>query len=456
MFLISSQKQFAFSAILAISLAGCARHSSDSSTGTAAVSTAALPTTWVTLPENDKSSSASTDTKTKPLESEPSEEANQKIRATLRAHTDALGDISANPAPARTDSKNRTPWHLDGVIADFALTADGIFGALLGEGQAAVKLTWQKQSTQTGKAARSTLVKVTSNTTPAELSRQIEPTVRAALASGSVKNEAALRSNLNRQALDFLTVSRMLSRVPSFGAWTLNGYRLILTFDASGQVTPLASLGGTGVIMLNWEKPDTAAEQSNAPSSERERRILQGITEIAQVVEPALTLDTTGNQNGLVIDELHLGVGISAAGDIGIAHADTQVFGKLLFTRSVSAAMQDAQFEIPQDTSLNLISQGGSSSNLEYAVNEGIVSTHQPDGRGVIYRISAGRFRKGLGHALRMASYFADRAREVNLSTWPLTEIEAGFTTSISGQLRLVTVGGSAQVEVDYHPWHKE
>jgi len=213
--------------LLALCLSACAKKSSSpGASGSAAANPQAMPAGWV-APEKGTPAAADPAVLT-----EPSSEASQSIRVALKANTDALTMIHAPAAAGLTSDaifekdlpKGRVPWHLDGMIADFAFTTDGLFGALLGEGEAALKVTWTNHKKDEDIAAskapvktsvkKATTVTVSSRTTPAELNRQLEPTVRAALASGTVKNESALRSNLAKQALTFLNISRVLSKLP--------------------------------------------------------------------------------------------------------------------------------------------------------------------------------------------------------------------------------------------------
>ena len=175
---------------------------------------------------------------------------------------------------------------------------------------------------------------------------------------------------------------------------------------------------------------------------------------LAGNLAPALsqeTPDTRALKNkGYVLNEVHVGLGISTGGDIGIAQATAQAFGKLIFTKDEnSAPVKDAEFELPEQRSVNLIAPD--SNLLEPAVYEGADAKRSVRGRGTVVKVSQARFNKGMAHALHMASYFTNRAREVSSSKWKIIEFEAGFATSLAGDFRLATVGGTVQIEVDFH-----
>jgi hypothetical protein len=68
----------------------------------------------------------------------------------------------------------------------------------------------------------------------------------------------------------------------------------------------------------------------------------------------------------------------------------------------------------------------------------------------VAYQVGSGAFGRGLEKALRMAEYFARQARQADSKNWKITQVEAEFDTSVTGDLKIATVSGQGQVVLDF------
>ena len=67
-------------------------------------------------------------------------------------------------------------------------------------------------------------------------------------------------------------------------------------------------------------------------------------------------------------------------------------------------------------------------------------------------QISQERLSLGLGRALRMARFFFEQAKPSNTRSWKIIELETDFATSVAGDVQLVSVEGTAQIDLTFHP----
>ena len=104
----------ALSGLITLSL-GC------SSNHTAHPQMGALPVSWYSLPEKNTAIN----------ESQPDQKTDAAVRSVFQATTSILSSLPSRPFAGGT---SEVPWHLDGVIADFAISNNGIFGVLLSNG----------------------------------------------------------------------------------------------------------------------------------------------------------------------------------------------------------------------------------------------------------------------------------------------------------------------------------
>jgi hypothetical protein len=106
----------------------------------------------------------------------PSAETDAAVRGVFGANTSALSDVTL-PLP-------QASWHLDGMLAEFGVSVNGIFGALLMNGTSTIRGTWQLVSSPAPQKQLPTpTARVSASTSSADLARQLEPAINAAVAS---------------------------------------------------------------------------------------------------------------------------------------------------------------------------------------------------------------------------------------------------------------------------------
>jgi hypothetical protein len=337
-------------------------------------------------------------------EVEPSPEAKTAVRSVFKAESSILSSVTL-PVP-------QPSWTLDGMIADFAVSMNGVFGALLGGGTASVKGTWQKTAAPHSLVlAKMPTARVNALTTSESLARQLEPAVRSAISTGAVHDESRLRSNLQRESEEFRRVCHALDSVPLAPGWHVDGFQLQLTFDASGNITPVLGAGGVFNLFLDWQKTDEDNSDTDPVLNQSVARLTRLVS---SVIPQALSETQDIRSAGFTLDQFQLGLALSAQGEVGIAQDQGALTGKIVFKKDGEEGLADS----PPDDSVSWIDR-----------------TH---------------FEHGLKRALKMAAFFTSMASEADTASWRVNQIEAEFDASIGGEIRLATVNGTGQIVLDF------
>lgn len=423
-----------------------------------------LPDSWYQLPEQNAGAPATT--------GQPAPDFDSRVIATFQAHTEAL-DRLAEPAPfAAGDGgglKNWTPWHLDGMIANFTINIGGLFGVLMGDGTATVKGIWKQKRPEKPavlKLKKPATVKFNGKMTEKDVPGMMEPLVRAAVATKSVADKDRLRRNLNRKGRQFLTLARALSRVKNRRAWKVEGFELQLSFDAYGQISPSVGVGGTFTVYLEWEREDggepggLTEEGLTGVDDSPIYRNLNAFTDLMASLIPEFRAESAAvRRYGFEFSEFQVGVSVTAGGDIGIAALAGSVSGKLKFKK---AGAGDRDFVEPQDAPeppesvvLKIIGPAADAERMAFAAANNIRVSRAgrlwgTDEEAMVYEVTRGRFREGMKNAMTMAGYFAGKARSADTARWAIDHLEAEFSASITGDLKVVTVSVQGQVTLGF------
>jgi hypothetical protein len=435
--------------ICAILTVSCSKSGGDSA-GTPSQK-GSLPSSWYVLPENGGSTTLD----------ETSPEADASVRTLFRAQTRALEASGPGPAalaalvaPGGAPS-DWVPWHLDGMIASFAVSVDGLFGALLLDGTASIKGTWQRSqqpvSPPSSTPTKASAIHLDSRMTEADLAAKMEPVIRSAMASGKVRNEPALRENLHNRSRGFLAVCAALESMPRPKGWHVDSFQLQLTVGASGQVSPAIGVGGVLNVFFDWTMPQGTTPH---PGGQVPPGLAQNVRDLSAIFQSALAslpedrLRLRGS--GLVLDMFQLGVAVGAAGDIGIARVAGVANGKIIF-RADASHSEVAALKLPGESTgfVSLVGRESDAQPFAFAEANTVALDRRYDGT-VAYQVGSGAFGRGLEKALRMAEYFARQARQADSKNWKITQVEAEFDTSVTGDLKIATVSGQGQVVLDF------
>jgi hypothetical protein len=433
----------------------------------------ALPASWYVKPEDRGTLATQTDF-------EPSAKADRSVHAAFLASKGALDQLE-EPMLSQTDALGLVPWHLDGMIADFAVSVNGVFGVLLGSGLASIKGTWQRPGAARAPVGpapvKGSALHVSSTMSEADLAQQLEPAIQSAIATHAVQNEGALRKNIETKAKSFLAVCRALEQIHALPGWHVDGFQLQLTFNGQGHITPILGVGGAFNLYLDWEKkePDSAASPSSAqsagetPAPKADPILTEQLTSFSEIVAeeiPQAAAETAELQkSGLVLDQFQMGIAITAVGHVGLSQVQGVSTGKLIFKQNVaSGAPQSAHSPAANPVApggkgahfVNVIANEPTNAQLHFADQMGIsfekiattVAT-ESSLNDTVFRVERVKFHEGLKKAIRMATYFAAHALKVDSARWQITQLESEFDASIGGDVKLAVVSGTGQIVID-------
>jgi len=404
----------------------------------------------------------------------------EAVRTAFSVHTGALAELKETPA-VELDSRfdlvlrpaNYTPWHLDGMIANFAVSGGGLFGPLMLDGEASVKATWRRISKQksdrpglakSSVAKKPAAFKFRSKMTDQEIAKMLEPAVRSAVATKTVRNERAFRHNLNQQGKSFARMARLMNRVPGRGGWHLHGYELKLAFNAQGQVSATMGVGGSLTVYFRWEEEERSPFLQNTEPLVGLDEVLYGnllafTRTMGSLIPEALNDAREILRSGFELREFMVGVGVTVGGDIGVASVEGSVDGKIIFRTPKNVAATDhgligetsvtgQQLDRGDEFVTMVTSIAPSAQHLVYAKQIG--TNFQLLADAGVYRIARSRFRSGMKDALTMGAYFAEQGRKEDTASWKLTELETEFQASIGGDVSVVTVNGRGNFALNF------
>jgi hypothetical protein len=419
-----------------------------------------LPNDWFRLPEDGAPS-----TLLLQKSPDPDPDLSSLLARTYQTNQETF---EALPERSQPDS-NR--WHLGSFSTELGVTTSGLFGVLGMGGTANVSLRWTRQASSlpslnsTAPLFSETSVNKTIgisevDTTPALL-RDLEPIIQIASAHG-IKNQSLLRKNLLRAAQQFQELTRGIRNPPN-SQWIATSFRFDFMIGASAQLLPIgipASVGGDLRFGFEWSN---RRGNSPSPSSFPASKIAQSLEKwlvsmqycLASLTEDIPRFQTTG---------FSVGIGITGSGSIGLARGALSAMGSITFipnpdrTHSLSTAPRELSSQDQTRSALSemlIIENNPKPSHLEYARKNKIHffesnSRHSSSLTQVAYRLRVPQFQKGLKKAVRIASFFAGPTKSLKHGKWHVSELYAGFSLSLGGDLGLVAIGSVATVSLSF------
>jgi hypothetical protein len=350
-----------------------------------------------------------------------------------------------------------TPWHLDAVRTDFSISTSGIFGFLLLNGTTTVRGTWQKVKTPAAspvvakaKKAKVGAVHFTTTTQSSDINGMLDPVVSVAVATKSVSNPQALRSQLQAKAQQFYTLTQALASAQPANGWQVTGAELELTVDASGNVTPVVGVGGEIDIYFDWNL--SGAPTTPVVSSPLIDGLNQIVHVMSQGVTDAIDINKDLKASGFALSDYYVGVELTGSEDIGIVTAGEAATAKLYFTQvtppvATASAVSDSISTGVDSKMIKLIGPAKSSGLLARTLSSaGLISKSQ------VASVSQSTLRHGLKHALGMGAFFVRHAVAAHSSHWKLNILETEFDLSLGGSLTNASVTGTGIVVMDFTP----
>jgi hypothetical protein len=398
----------------------------------------------------------------------------------------------ALPAPAAaTDTTppadhpaDWVPWHLAVMSTDFALTTQGVFGALLAGGSADVAARWARRDaipqavryTTPAHDRRASDLVIRGTATADDVKKQLEPVVRAALATGSIKNESRFRANLQNAADSFRLTAAQLNQLGTTpGRFPLSAFRLEVAFEADGQVTPVIGVGGTLKLRFDWIVPDkkqavaTTEAVQHTPLGDGLVQLVRGL---GPDIDAAVASAAPVTQAGYKLAGVRVGVGLTASGTVGLVNGSASAMGSVIFgdneeeggchdpdgdgdCHNHHGTAEIAAIPAVDDGGIPLLKAAPATGDLQLAARNGVavvlknpLAQNKP-GDGVIFKIPHDRFRAGMRKAIGISSFFTKHAAAVK-GDWVIKELSTEFDVSLTGTTGLVTLQGTGELELEF------
>lgn len=440
---------------LAVAAFGCSKDQERGSDGASSTALPRAPSTWMAGANNSAEDSSI---------APPSDDFAASVLSSFQAHSAALESITNRQTETTTDnaplaaSPDWTPWHLDGLIGGFGFDVGGIFGTLAIDGAPSVKVTWQKVANNRqakAKSPKATSVRFHSSMSNQEVAALVEPAVALAVSSKRVRDGRRLRGNLEAEAARFLSFIRVLSTVRPASAWHVDGYQLSLSVSASGDVSPEISVGGTFLVIFDWQATgESFSPVASSRMTPQEAELQPKIADFTRNIESLLPLARASASEirsiGFELQVFQVGLGITAGGDIGVASAQGFVGGRVIFKKDSSAEFVYASMPAPVPESISIVGTDEDLSSQKLGGSQPLLASLRDPGRSSVFQVPANRFANGLSRAIKMGTFFAKQAVSVESSNWKTTEIELGLDASIGGSVGLVTVAGSGLIRLGF------
>jgi len=406
------------------------------------------------------------------------------------SNSDIPGDFrdpGTKPSPPSSPQKiNEKEWRWVTFGTGFGVSLTGLFGVTYMGADSSILATWiRKGETPPDRTANNERggdpsngdpdefnIQVHSENSPNQLWLQLEKPYRAALATRRISNPTQLQNQLRNVGEEFLRVSQVLEQVDIGRAWYVNAYILTVSISGSGQVTPATGVGGVVTLTFTWKRPPHKIHKSFISNASKDYRLIaqvpnyannlrnfvRGLSEDISEVLTHYQQTYPGNvKNRFEPRRVVVGLGISAKGDVGIAHLGSTLSGHLsLLKRSAAqtpAPKRDSSNQMhltSKNNQLFYFNKNPSQNTLDFANRHGILFDLLDSNGTFLFDLHRQAFRGGLAHALRLENYFAEKAAELGNKEWSINDLTAAFTLSVGGAFAIVAVGGTESIAITF------
>lgn len=414
-----------------------------------------VPRSWVASP-TEAVDSASADDAAEEEEITPPPALGETVDHLFVAQSESLSraeagranaaNASSAPVVAPVSTPAKVPgWHMTAYMADIGISLGGFLGALIYKGTPSVTAVFRKQYDKTRpepEAAPVQGIAITPEMSRQDLVQALEPSIQATLATGRIRDERVFRAEAMTAGQEFQSLTRALDHMDPRLPWKVARFRLDLTVDVTGRITPVVSVGGEVRLRFEWFRmkrpgaPALARAPASAPSapaadSDLSEGLVKFATGIAQdLVE--LSDDSLVADSGFKAYSYRVGLGLSKKRRFGVVTSTQSLIGHLYFTRNVPKPVVNPK--PPRDDEggsedLALIGAGG---------EEVTPLTHK-------------RFRKGLRRAMKLGGFFARYASRHPDARWKVYELKTGFDLSLAGKTGLAGINGIGATEISFY-----
>lgn len=434
---------------------------------------ATLPQDWYKLPETTGTPLNQAENK-KSFDDKGAEKAaiiDKSLGTIMSANEDLLSHLN----PEKSVQKGR--WGLGGFESNITISSSGLLGILTLKGESTTKLVWRPKTAKISSDEESEAdvdadadeddtipIVINGSMTAKDLEEQLEPSIKAAVATKKVKNVARLRSNLKKVVSEFAGLTAALHYQPDEYTWWINRLRLDIAADASGKVLPFANVGSDIQFRLEFNRLQEEAPAPSTKAFEKQMNSPLGrfITTMSRDLE--VISNNHSEKSGFEVDSFRVGIGIGVEGKIFVAKVGAKVVGGLYFNKGklkpVTAASGSTAKNFLAENDDYLLGDKEIAEHVKYAQVNGVPferelmegdANNKNAMTRVIYRVSRAKFRNGLMRAIRMANFFTNAAGRRPGKSWQIQEVQTSFDISLGGTFVLTAVNGIATTEIFFN-----
>jgi hypothetical protein len=384
------------------------------------------------------------------------------------------------PGTRREPLRDETPWHLEAFTTELAVYASGLVGALTLKGQPAVQVYWKKQGPKPTPQPLAInpnqdedviTYNLSEDVSDESLVKELEPMVKAALVSGKISDEADFRGQVTQAAKEFRFLVSGLNTT-SATQWWLSTFRFDLIVGASGKLLPAPVLTTGGDLRLRF---DWARMKRSVPSHihalkpsgpyiltnylDKARQDLQDFM-VGMEKDLDYAFAATPVTEGLKAYGFKIALGITAKGNLGAVKGSASAFGHLVFSNPVKAPktypMPKANLlamdaEADQLPPLYIIERNAPEHHIQYATTN-MIPHKIDDNKDAYFKVDRKAFRKGLMKAVKIGQWFAKTGKKAaEKRKWKMYQLKSSFDLSISGNIELVSIGGTVSAEMSFY-----
>lgn len=364
----------------------------------------------------------------------PSAALGETVDHIFTAQSDGLEKADHESMEPAQLSPTAQRWHLTAFMADLSVSVSGLIGSLVSRGTPSVVAVFRKQYPKVSPSPQpnqSEAVQIATSMSNDELVQAMEPSIQATLATGRVDDENQFRQEAMKSAREFRSMSAALEAMDEHLPWKVSRFRLDLTVDEMGRITPIINVGADIRLRLEWfrmKRPSRQALERANPKNELAVGLAQFAAGISEdLIE--LSDDSVLVDSGFKPYSYRVGLGISKRHQFGVVTDNRSLVAHLYFTRNVAKPVVNPR--LTQDS-------GGSELALIHQGEEVTAITHK-------------RFRKGLRRAMKMGGFFARHANRHPHAHWKVYELKTGFDLSLTGKTSLAGINGIGATEISFY-----
>ncbi|MGZ3769445.1 MAG: hypothetical protein ACXVCP_13050 [Bdellovibrio sp.] len=374
-----------------------------------------------------------------------------------------------------TTIPNWTPWHLETFTTELSVVGSGLIGVLTGKGTATAQAYWRKHRPPETKPARMLpeeepssipTLNIENVTSESSITTQIEPMIKAALATKKIQNETAFRKNTETAAVEFFNLVNGIQDEPS-SRWWVSGFRIEFTVSASGVLTPavpVATVGGDVRLRFDWRRLSRtqaprlmqnklAKNFSGVLGFSGSQSKLQGdlqdlVFRLSEDLNSAVDEDL--KNKGFKPYIFRFGLTFTAAGNVGIAKSSASALAGIVLNADVNDPARSF-VSSKHDGDILLIEKNPSEEHLQFASNNLVPVSVESNKAKAVYKLNRENLKKGLRKAVKMGNFFISAGQKANSKKWKLYQMKLGVEFSITGSVALVKYSGTSTAEFGFY-----